>query len=70
MLMRREALNHVGTFDEGYWMYMEDLDLCYRAKRGGWVTWYEPQVTITHIKADEREAARTEAQLRLPLRHV
>jgi N-acetylglucosaminyl-diphospho-decaprenol L-rhamnosyltransferase len=51
MLMRREALNQVGLFDEGYWMYMEDLDLCYRAKRAGWVTWYEPDVTITHIKA-------------------
>jgi N-acetylglucosaminyl-diphospho-decaprenol L-rhamnosyltransferase len=51
MLMRREALNEVGLFDEGYWMYMEDLDLCYRAKRAGWVTWYEPDVTITHIKA-------------------
>lgn len=51
MLMRREALNEVGTFDEGYWMYMEDLDLCYSAKRAGWVTWYEPHVTVIHIKA-------------------
>jgi GT2 family glycosyltransferase len=51
MLMRREALDEVGLFDEGYWMYMEDLDLCYRAKRQGWVTWYEPEVTVTHIKA-------------------
>ena len=30
MLMRREALDAVGLFDEGYWLYMEDLDLCYR----------------------------------------
>lgn len=51
MLMRREALDEIGLFDEGYWMYMEDLDLCYRAKRRGWVTWYEPKVTVTHIKA-------------------
>ena len=35
MLMRRAALDRVGLFDEGYWMYMEDLDLCYRFARGG-----------------------------------
>ena len=34
MLMRRAALEQVGLFDEGYWMYMEDLDLCYRLARG------------------------------------
>src|SRR4029077_10494994 len=41
MLMRRAALDEVGLFDEGYWMYMEDLDLCYRLHEAGWVTWYE-----------------------------
>jgi N-acetylglucosaminyl-diphospho-decaprenol L-rhamnosyltransferase len=51
MLMRRSALDEVGLFDEGYWLYMEDLDLCYRFKEAGWVTWYEPTVTVVHIKA-------------------
>jgi N-acetylglucosaminyl-diphospho-decaprenol L-rhamnosyltransferase len=51
MLMRRAALDEVGLFDEGYWMYMEDLDLCYRFKEAGWVTWYVPDVTVTHVKA-------------------
>jgi GT2 family glycosyltransferase len=50
MLMRREMLDEVGLFDEGYWMYMEDLDLCYRAKQAGWTTWYEPAVTVVHTK--------------------
>jgi GT2 family glycosyltransferase len=50
MLIRRGALDQVGLFDEGYWMYMEDLDLCYRLKQGGWVTWYEPSVSALHIK--------------------
>ncbi|HEU5216473.1 MAG TPA: hypothetical protein VFU30_13140, partial [Gaiellaceae bacterium] len=35
----------------GYWMYMEDLDLCWRAARSGWITWYEPSVAAVHIKA-------------------
>jgi GT2 family glycosyltransferase len=51
MLMRRSALEKVGLFDEGYWMYMEDLDLCYRMAEAGWVTWYEPSVTVVHVKA-------------------
>jgi GT2 family glycosyltransferase len=51
MFMRRSALDEVGLFDEGFWMYMEDLDLCYRFKEAGWVTWYEPTVTIIHVKA-------------------
>jgi N-acetylglucosaminyl-diphospho-decaprenol L-rhamnosyltransferase len=50
MLMRRRALEDVGLFDEGYWMYMEDLDLCYRFAQGGWTTWYEPSVTVVHVK--------------------
>jgi N-acetylglucosaminyl-diphospho-decaprenol L-rhamnosyltransferase len=51
MLIRRAALDEVGLFDEGYWMYMEDLDLCYRLAQAGWVTWYEPSVTVIHVKA-------------------
>jgi N-acetylglucosaminyl-diphospho-decaprenol L-rhamnosyltransferase len=51
MLMRRAALDQVGLFDEGYWMYMEDLDLCYRFAKAGWVTWFEPSVTVIHVKA-------------------
>jgi N-acetylglucosaminyl-diphospho-decaprenol L-rhamnosyltransferase len=51
MLMRREMLDEIGLFDEGYWMYMEDLDLCYRAAQAGWITWYEPSVAAVHVKA-------------------
>jgi GT2 family glycosyltransferase len=51
MLIRRSALDEVGLFDEGYWMYMEDLDLCYRFAEADWVTWYEPSVTVIHVKA-------------------
>jgi N-acetylglucosaminyl-diphospho-decaprenol L-rhamnosyltransferase len=50
MLIRRRALDEVGLFDEGYWMYMEDLDLCYRFAECGWTTWYEPSVRVVHLK--------------------
>jgi N-acetylglucosaminyl-diphospho-decaprenol L-rhamnosyltransferase len=50
MLIRRAALEEVGLFDEGYWMYMEDLDLCYRFARADWLTYYEPDATAIHEK--------------------
>jgi N-acetylglucosaminyl-diphospho-decaprenol L-rhamnosyltransferase len=50
MLIRRKALEDVGLFDEGYWMYMEDLDLCYRMRQAGWLTWFEPTVESEHVK--------------------
>ena len=50
MLMRRSALEQAGGFDEGYWMYMEDLDLSYRLAQAGWTSWYEPSATVIHIK--------------------
>ncbi len=50
MLIRRAAIEKVGLFDEDYWLYMEDLDLCYRLAEAGWIIWYSPQVAITHVK--------------------
>jgi GT2 family glycosyltransferase len=50
MLIRRTALDAVGLFDEGYWLYAEDLDLCFRFARGGWRVHYAPEVTTTHLK--------------------
>jgi GT2 family glycosyltransferase len=59
MLIRREALEQVGLFDEGYWMYMEDLDLCRRFSRAGWSVLYEPAATALHVKAGSSGAHRS-----------
>jgi GT2 family glycosyltransferase len=59
MLMRRQMLDELGGLDEGYWLYMEDLDLCYRAAEAGWATWYEPSVTVTHLKGGSSGRHRT-----------
>jgi GT2 family glycosyltransferase len=50
MLMRRSAFEGLGGFDEGYWMYMEDLDLSYALARSGLISWYEPAATAIHVK--------------------
>lgn len=58
MLLRRGALERVGLFDEGYWMYMEDLDLCRRLADAGWITFYEPRARAIHTKAGTTEGRR------------
>lgn len=50
MLVRRADFERLGGFDEGYWMYMEDLDLCWRFREAGLRTWYEPSVSARHLK--------------------
>jgi GT2 family glycosyltransferase len=50
MLIRGDALNEVGLLDEQFFMYAEDLDLCYRLKQRGWQVWYNAAVTILHYK--------------------
>jgi GT2 family glycosyltransferase len=50
MLVRREALEAAGLFDETYWMYGEDLDLCLRVREAGWRARYVPSVVVTHLK--------------------
>lgn len=50
-LARREALDAVGLFDEGFYFLFEDTDLCYRLKKAGWRLWYSPEAQITHYGA-------------------
>ncbi len=49
MIVRREALAQVGPLDEGYYMYAEDIDWCYRLKQAGWQVAFVPQATIVHL---------------------
>jgi GT2 family glycosyltransferase len=50
MLTRREVLERVGRFDENFFMYGDDLDLCIRMKRAGYKIVYDGRVQITHLK--------------------
>jgi len=50
MLCRTEAVREVGLLDEGYWLYMEDLDWCHRFWDAGWKVFYEPAGVALHVK--------------------
>jgi GT2 family glycosyltransferase len=48
MLVPRAAIEQVGGMDEGYFMYGEEADWCYRMRRAGWSAQYYPDATILH----------------------
>ncbi len=49
LLLRREAFEQVGGFDEGYFMFFEDLDLGERLGRAGWANVHVPAAEVTHV---------------------
>ncbi|GAC1537587.1 MAG: glycosyltransferase family 2 protein [Acidimicrobiales bacterium] len=57
MAVARDAWNAVGGFDESYFMFMEDVDLCWRLHRGGWGVRYEPAGRVMHLEGESRKAA-------------
>ena len=60
LLVRRTAFDAVGGFDERFFLYMEDVDLCDRVGRAGWLNVYVPSSEILHDKGHStgREPAR------------
>jgi N-acetylglucosaminyl-diphospho-decaprenol L-rhamnosyltransferase len=57
MLARREAYQAVGGFDQAYFMYVEDVDLCWRLARAGWKVGYDPNARVVHtggVSTDQR----------------
>ena len=48
LFLRREMLDELGGFDEGFRLYGEDIDLAYRAAKAGWERWYVPQAKVVH----------------------
>ena len=49
-LIRRACWDAIAGFDEGYFMYAEDVDLCWRARQAGWEVAYEPAAVAVHVQ--------------------
>ncbi|HEX5761516.1 MAG TPA: glycosyltransferase family 2 protein [Solirubrobacterales bacterium] len=62
MLCRTAAVRQVGLLDEGYWLYMEDLDWCRRFWRAGWTVFYEPAGVALHVKGGSSGGRRAPRQ--------
>ncbi len=51
MLLRREAVAQLGPLDEGYFIYCEEVDWCWRARKAGWQVYCVPRATVLHHEA-------------------
>ncbi|HEX5761380.1 MAG TPA: glycosyltransferase family 2 protein [Thermoanaerobaculia bacterium] len=60
LAIRREAFAAVAGFDEGYFMYAEELDLCWRALAAGWEVHYTPVASVVHVEGASTSQARHE----------
>jgi GT2 family glycosyltransferase len=49
LLVRREAIADVGLLDERFFMYVEDLEWCWRASRRGWAIRFDPDAVVVHV---------------------
>jgi GT2 family glycosyltransferase len=50
MILRRTMLEEIGLLDEGLYTYFDDVDLCLRARRAGWETWFVPESRVVHLE--------------------
>lgn len=65
LLIRREVVERVGLFDEQFFMYSEEVDLCYRIQQAGWRSYFLPEIEATHIWGGSSRRVPTATFLRL-----
>jgi GT2 family glycosyltransferase len=63
--VRREALEDVGQLEEEYFMYSEEMDLCYRLRQRGWSLYWVPQAEVVHYGGRSTRQAPAEMFLEL-----
>ena len=67
MMIRRAVLDAIGGFDENYFLYFEETDFCWRAKKAGFSTWYVPESRVMHIAGQSTSVTERDAPVkRLP----
>jgi hypothetical protein len=66
LILRRAVLEQVGLLDEGLYTYFDDCDICLRAARAGWETWYVPESRVIHLGGATTGLSGKRAPKRLP----
>jgi N-acetylglucosaminyl-diphospho-decaprenol L-rhamnosyltransferase len=65
LLLRKDVLDQVGFLDEDYFMYSEEVDLCYRIQSAGWQLFWVPQADVVHFGGQSTQQVPTEMFLNL-----
>lgn len=62
LLIRRKLYLQFNGLDEGYFMYAEEVDLCYTFNKAGWQVWYHPEARILHHGGGSSQNRRTQRE--------
>jgi hypothetical protein len=65
LMVRREAIQAAGLLDEGYFMYAEEVDWCWRIRRAGWPFYCAPAARVVHHSGGSTRQFRAESFLNL-----
>ncbi|MGD0915469.1 MAG: glycosyltransferase family 2 protein [Thermodesulfobacteriota bacterium] len=63
MIVRRDAMERVGLLDEGYFLFLEETDWCYRMKKTGWKVYHLPQAEAYHYQGQSAEREKKKAKV-------
>ena len=63
MMVRTEAVKSIDFFDEGYFFFLEETDLSFRLKRGGWKIFFLPQARIIHLQGRSVRQVKPQARV-------
>ena len=67
VLVKGEVLRQVGLMDDGYFMYFEDIEFCYRARKAGWDIVHNPEARVVHLRGGSSPVKeKTRLKKRLP----
>lgn len=62
MVVRKKAIESAGILDEDYFFFYEEIDWCYRVRRGGWLVYHLPEIKIYHFGGQSRKELNLKAR--------
>lgn len=63
MLIKKSLLEKLDGFDEGFFLYWEDVDLCKRARDAGWEIWIYPKARVFHVRGASQKSEKEKTRL-------
>ncbi len=63
MMVREEAMEEVGIFDEDYFIFLEETDWCFRMHKNGWKVYHVPDARVIHLSGHSKRKSPWESQI-------
>ena len=63
MIVRKEAIDEVGVFDEDYFIFLEETDWCFRMNKNGWKVYHVPDAEVFHLSGHSKKKTPWRSQI-------